>query len=111
MSEETDRRSQLARRLRVARDHSGLSQDAVARHLNLQRPAISEIEAGRRKVSADELATFSDLYHTSMEWLVSGDSDEPSKLELAARGIAKLKPDELDTILNLLKSLRDPKTK
>ena len=107
----TDESDQLARRLRVARDHSGLSQEAVAKSLNLQRPAISEIEAGRRKVSASELAAFSDLYHVSMEWLVSGTSDEPSKLELAARGIAQLKPAELETILNLLKSLRDPKTK
>lgn len=111
MSNERDQRKQLARRLRVARDHSGLSQDAVARRLNLQRPAISEIEAGRRNVSANELAAFSDLYHISMEWLVSGDSEEPNKLELAARGLARLKPDELETILNLLKSLRDPKTK
>ncbi len=111
MSEDSEQRSKLARRLRVAREHSGLSQEAVAERLNLQRPAISEIEAGRRRVSATELRTLSELYHTSMEWLVSGESEEPSKLDLAARGLSRLKPEDLETILDLLKSLRDPKTK
>jgi transcriptional regulator with XRE-family HTH domain len=111
MNEESSQQMQIARRLKVARDHSGLSQDTVAKQLNLQRPAISEIEAGRRKVSASELAALSELYDVSMEWLVSGESNEPSKLELAARGLARLKPEELETILSLLNSLRDPKTK
>jgi transcriptional regulator with XRE-family HTH domain len=111
VSDDIVERDQLARRLRIAREHSGLSQEAVAKRLQLQRPAISEIEAGRRKVSAQELGILSDLYHVSMEWLISGESTEPSKLELAARGLARLKQEDLDTILGLLKSLRDPKRK
>ena len=44
------KRLQIAERLKKARELSGLSQAQVALKLNVQRPAISEIEAGRRKV-------------------------------------------------------------
>jgi transcriptional regulator with XRE-family HTH domain len=111
MSDAAEQQIRLGRRLRVARENAGLSQEAVAKRLGLQRPAVSEIEAGRRRVAAHELAKMSDLYHASMEWLVSGETDTPEKLELAARGLAGLKPDELDKILDVLKSLRDPKRK
>jgi transcriptional regulator with XRE-family HTH domain len=105
---EKDQGQQLARRLRIAREQSGLHQDAVAKRLGLMRPAISEIEAGRRRVKANELALMAELYNVSMEWLMSEKSVDSAKLAIAARGLAKLKPDDLDKILNLLNSLRSP---
>jgi transcriptional regulator with XRE-family HTH domain len=104
----TDNEETLGERVRIARQRSGLSQDAVAKRLGLQRPAVSEIEAGRRKVKSAELALLADIFHVSMEWLASGKGDSPSKLEVAARGLSKLKEEDLDKILNLLKTLRDP---
>ena len=109
MSEEQNQA--LARRLKAAREQAGLSQEIVSRKLDLNRPAISEIEAGRRKVSATELSVLSDLYHVSMDWLMSGGTGQPEKLELAARSLAKLKPKDLDRIMDLLKSLREPDKK
>lgn len=105
---DADHLQRLASRLRAARQQAGLSQDVVARRLGLQRPAISEIEAGRRRVKADELATFSEIYNVSMQWLTSESSQDLPKLEIAARGLAKLKPQDLDKVLKLLNSLRDP---
>jgi len=108
---EAEQQDRLARRLRVAREHAGLSQERVAKELGLQRPAISEIEAGRRRVRANELATLASLYHVSMDWLTSDEgSINPQKLELAARGLARLKSKDLDQVLALLQSLRDPKS-
>ena len=52
----------LAKRLRIARKQAGLSQGQVAQMLNLHRPTISEMEAGRRKVSAEELNQLSQIY-------------------------------------------------
>ena len=101
----------LAARLRVARERSGLSQEFVAAKLDLKRPAVSEIEAGRRKVKAEELAILADLYHVSVDWLLSEGATAPNKLDLAARGLARLAPEQLDQILELLNSLRDPKSK
>lgn len=100
-------RSSLAERLRQARDQAGLSQAQVAKELGLHRPAVSEIEAGRRRVSAEELSQLAELYGVSLSWLTqSGTDTTDPAVELAARGLAKLKKEDLDRVLELLRSLR-----
>lgn len=108
----TEPRSELAGRLRIAREQAGLSQGQVAKMLGMHRPTISQIEAGVRRVQAEELTRFAEVYHVSVAWL-SGEgrrSDDPhqAKVELAARELAKLKKDDLDRVLALLSSLREP---
>lgn len=101
--------AQVHERLRLAREHAGLSQGQVARKLDMHRPTISEIEAGRRRVTADELREFSRLYDVSVDWLVSeheDSADEDAKVQLAARGLATLRPDDLDKVLRLLRMVR-----
>ena len=53
---ESAKRALIAARVKEARKLAGLSQGHVAKILGLHRPSISEIEAGNRRVSADELA-------------------------------------------------------
>ncbi len=80
----------------------------MARALGMQRPTISEIEAGRRRVQAEELPRFADLYHVSVAWLVGESATgESAKVELAARELSKLKSEDLDRVLKLLSSLRE----
>jgi transcriptional regulator with XRE-family HTH domain len=100
----------IAARLRLAREQAGLSQGQVAAKLGLHRPTISEIEAGRRRVAADELGAFAKLYKVTVAWLV-GRVDQKrdprrEKAELAARKLVTLKEHDLDLVLNLLASLR-----
>jgi transcriptional regulator with XRE-family HTH domain len=105
---ETDQiRAKIAARLRAAREQSGLSQGQVAKILGFQRPTISEIEAGRRKVPAEEMARFADIYKVSISWLMEEKPEvaDPS-IELAARELAKLKQEDFDRVLNLLRTLR-----
>lgn len=101
----------LAMRLKTAREQAGLSQGQVAKMLNLHRPSISEIEAGRRKVSSDELTQFATIYGISIAWLTATDTDQGNdinpRIELAARELAKLKPDDFERVLNLLMALRN----
>jgi transcriptional regulator with XRE-family HTH domain len=108
-----DERAAIAGRLRLAREQAGLSQSQVAAKLDLHRPTVSEIEAGRRRVSADELSQFARLYKVSLSWLVRGADEKrdpkKEKAELAARKLLKLKERDLDLVLNLLASLRDGK--
>ncbi|MCD8119081.1 MAG: helix-turn-helix domain-containing protein, partial [Lachnospiraceae bacterium] len=59
-------------RLKAARKYLRLSQEFVARQMNLSRPTISAIESGQRKVSAEELARFAELYGVSVEELMYG---------------------------------------
>ena len=100
-------RPALAERLRSAREQSGLSQGQVAKILGMQRPTISEIEAGRRKVSVQELAQFANIYDVSVSWLATSQPEVPDPaVELAARELTKLKKEDLDRVLQLLRTLR-----
>lgn len=107
-------RSVIALRLREARKMAGLSQGQVAKLLEMHRPSISEIEAGNRRVSAEELSKFADTYDVTVSWIL-GDTAEQlevndPRLQLAARELSKLKPDDLDRLLRLLASMRSSDT-
>jgi transcriptional regulator with XRE-family HTH domain len=110
MAERTATKLVIAQRLRSAREHAGLSQGQVARLLHLHRPSISELEAARRNVSAEELAELARIYDVSVSWLVGEESEgqeqRDPRIELAAREIQKLRPEDLDRLLALLSTLR-----
>lgn len=104
-------RGALATRLREARKVAGLTQSQVAKLLAMHRPTISEIEAGNRRVSAEELTKFADTYDVTVSWLLGESAeqlevDDP-RLQLAARELSKLKPDDLNRLLRLLASMRN----
>jgi uncharacterized protein len=65
-----DTKEHLARRLRMLRLESGLTQSEVAYALGLHRPTISEIEAGRRSVASEELYELSRLFSVSVSDLL-----------------------------------------
>lgn len=104
------KRTIIAERLREARKMAGLSQGQVAKLLDMHRPTVSEIEAGNRRVSAEELSRFAETYDVTVSWLLAEspeqlETDDP-RLQLAARELSKLKPDDLDRLLRLLASMR-----
>ena len=103
-------RSAIAERLREARKAAGLSQGQVAKLLQMHRPTISEIEAGNRRVSAEELVKFAETYDVTVSWLLGETAEQlemnDPRLQLAARELSKLKPDDLDRLLRLLASMR-----
>ncbi len=105
-----DKANTIRARLRAAREAAGLSQGQVAKLMGMHRPTISEMEAGNRRISAEELAKLADLYDAKVTWLLgeapdSVDSNDP-KLQLAARELGKLKPDDLDRLLKLIAALK-----
>lgn len=99
----------IADRLRIAREQAGISQGQVAKMFGMHRPTISEIEAGRRRVTAEELAEFARTYEVSATWLMgteSTDDEIDDRVRLAARELAKLKSKDLDKVLRLLSTMR-----
>lgn len=104
------KQEQIAHRIRVARENAGLSQGQAAKQLGFQRPTISEIEAGRRKVTAAELTTIAKLYGVGVAWLACENDDaadpERDRIELAAREIAGLKEADFENVLQLVRSIR-----
>lgn len=105
-----NKRAFLAGRLREARKLAGLSQGHVAKLLGLHRPSVSEMEANNRRVSADELSRLAALYDVSVAWLLGEAPDALNsadpKLQLAARELSKLKPEDLDRLLKLLAAMK-----
>lgn len=58
------------KKLKEARVKKGLYQDDVANLMNVAKRAISEMEAGKRSISADELAQFSRIYNVDVRELL-----------------------------------------
>jgi len=100
----------IGSRLGIARRRAGLSQAQVAHEVNLPRPSISEIEAGRRRVAADELVQFADLYSVELDWLTGRGNKQADLLQdqllLAARDVANLEAEDLKKVIELLTSLK-----
>lgn len=109
-NEAQEKRKLIASRLSIARERAGLSQSQVAVQMGLSRPSISEIEAGRRRVAAEELVKFADIYSVDMDWIAGRGEQHVDllrdRLQLAARKVAGLKDEDLEKVINLLTSLR-----
>lgn len=104
--ENISERGQIAERLKEARTLSGLSQESAAKILGIQRPAISEIESGKRKVSAEEIIQFSKIYKVSTSWLLLKEEDElqiDEQLKVAARELGKMNEADRKKLLEILK--------
>lgn len=102
-------KKQIADKLKLARDLSGLSQSQAAKILHLSRPTISEIEQGRRNVSGTELKQFSDIYDVDINWILSEseeNDDINNKIQLAAREISKMSDKDADKLFKLLSSMK-----
>lgn len=104
----TSEREKIAERLKEARTLAGLSQENAAKILGIQRPAISEIESGKRKVSAEEIIQFSKLYKVSTSWLLLKEESETEmdeQLKIAARELSKMSNTDRKKLLDILKIL------
>ena len=103
---QNEERELIAERLKNARSLSGLSQENAAKLIGLPRPAISEIESGKRKVSAEEIIQFSNLYKVDVSWLLlKEESIESAEIKIAARELSKMKEEDRKMLLDILKIL------
>ncbi len=99
-------KEKIANRIRQARELAGLSQGQVAKMMNMHRPTISEIEAGRRNVKVDELSAFSNLYGVEVSW-IAGESTKVNKEMLAAaRELSSMSEDDLETLISIIKMVK-----
>lgn len=110
MTDYEEKRKAIASRLRLSREMAGLTQGQVAKSLDWHRPTVSEIEAGRRRVSAEELAALAEMYGVNVPWIVGEDDEDSSlaadRVKLAARELSKLREEDLDRVLQLVQALR-----
>lgn len=104
-------RQVLAEKLRQAREYVGLKQEDVARRLNIPRSALSNIEAGQRKVDALELSELAKLYQRPIAWFTGEEAaateELPAEVAHVARAAASLSQQdrqELARFADFLKS-------
>jgi len=97
-----ERSSDMNERLKQKRKYLKLSQEFVARQMNLSRPTISAIESGQRKVTAEELARFSKLYGVTAEELMYGAVSDNVETVMFARAFSELSDIDKKEILNLI---------
>ncbi|MEG2273521.1 MAG: helix-turn-helix transcriptional regulator, partial [Acinetobacter sp.] len=93
--------NKMIERLKNARVNLHLSQDYVAKYLDLNRTAIVDIESGKRKVSAEELAKFSTLYRIPADILLHGEGTTMPEM-MFARQFGSLDETDQREILNLI---------
>lgn len=95
----------LAERLRAEREYLGLSQDQVARVLELPRAAVSAFETGRRKVSSIELARLAKLYGTTPDRLLGSEAPVDERTTRLFRATKKLSDHDKDQVLRFVEFL------
>lgn len=100
----------LAARLREAREYLGLSQEEVARHLDLSRASISAIEAGKRRVQSLELRDLARLYRTTVEYLLGEDPETDPVAEALFRTTKGLDEEDRRQVLRFAQFLREAET-
>jgi transcriptional regulator with XRE-family HTH domain len=109
-STDADRQA-LGERLKQAREYVGLKQEDVAKKLGIPRSALSNIEAGTRKVDAIELAQMAKLYQRPVAWFTGEDPSAasnkmPEEVAHVARAAAALSQQDREELARFADFLR-----
>ena len=61
----------IGHRIKMLREKTGMSQDMLSQKMDISRPAVSQIESGERKISAEELQKLSQIFHVAADNLLN----------------------------------------
>ena len=75
----------LGEKIKYLRDKLDLSQEYIAKNVGIQRVAISQIENGKRKITADEILKFSKIFNISSDILLDLKQDIKITLEKSSK--------------------------
>jgi transcriptional regulator with XRE-family HTH domain len=105
-----ENRQILGTRLKEAREYLELSQDEVARILDIPRTAVSLMEAGQRKVDAIELKKLAEIYQRPIGYF-TGEAGAaippvPESVQHLARTAAKLSDRDREELLQFAQFLQ-----
>lgn len=89
-------------RIKQLRTQLNLSQDYVARYLGINRSTYTQMENGKRKVLADEVAKLSVLFGVSADSLLN-DDEVSQPATVFARSFDRLDERDQEEIMNLIR--------
>ncbi len=75
----------FGKRIRELREQLEISQQMLSELLKVSRPAISQIESGERKISAEELKKLSEIFHIPLDSLLNLEKEPEVILEEAEK--------------------------
>ena len=91
----------LSERIKACRIKLHLSQEYVSNHMEMNRATITQIELGKRKVTAEELSKFSSLFGMSADALLNGENVE-MPATIFARSFSELDERDQNEIMSLM---------
>ena len=91
----------LADRIKACRNKLHLSQEYVANYMSMNRATITQIELGKRKITAEELAKLGTLFGMSTDALIHGENTE-MPVTIFARSFNELDKKDQDEIMSLM---------
>ena len=89
-------------RIKDLRQAQHLSQEYVAKYLDMSRATYTQMENGNRKVTADDLAKLSELFSVSADSILKDDIVE-LPANMFARSFEKLSETDQAEIMNLIR--------
>jgi len=89
-------------RIKDLRQAQHLSQEYVAKYLDMSRATYTQMENGNRKVTADDLAKLSELFSVSADSILKDDIVE-LPANMFARSFEKLNETDQAEIMNLIR--------
>lgn len=96
----------IATRLKEAREYLGLSQQEVSESTGVSRSAISLVETGQRKVSAQELKAFARVYQRPVGFFTGEDAPAlPEDVSMLARQASKLSEKDREELMRFTEFL------
>jgi len=96
----------LAKRIRETREYIGLTQQQVAQSLAIPRSAISDIETGKRKVTAEELKSLADLFKHPVSHFLGEEPNVADDVAVLARAAENLSENDRKELLRFAKFLQ-----
>ncbi|MBP6948719.1 MAG: helix-turn-helix transcriptional regulator [Candidatus Pacebacteria bacterium] len=89
--------------IKIAREEAGMSQMELAKVLGFESAtAISLVEAGERKITADNLEKIAEALHRDIYFFLGRDSKYTPDVKVALRADKNISETAKKTILNIL---------
>jgi len=88
----------LGDRLRVLRENKHMTQEQVAKALEITRPGYTQYEIGARKPDPETLAKLAKLFDVSIDWIVTGVTPEDSGVSPEEEDFLRWVDDNLDDV-------------
>lgn len=103
MAKITKEKIEVGMRVRIRREEMDLTQEQLAKMCGFKsRSSITKIEKGTANVTLQKLNTIAKCLDVDIGWLTGQD---PTKVDEISTMLKKLTPQELETVLTMVKGL------